>query len=85
MCFSQSACASHEVIVTRASQFQKLIAANDKRFDLFVIGSDGRLQRLDDDLCGQTLPGASSARSPETSTADETMQPNGHSAGLRFL
>ncbi len=36
---------------------QKLVAAHDKHFDLFVIGGGGRLQRLHDELRGQSLPG----------------------------
>lgn len=36
---------------------QKLVAAHDKHLDLFVIGGGGRLQRLHDDLQGQSLPG----------------------------
>jgi hypothetical protein len=36
---------------------QKLLAANDKHFDLFVIGGGGRLQPLRDSLHHQKLPG----------------------------
>jgi hypothetical protein len=37
---------------------RKLIAANDKRFDLFVIGGGGRLRTLHEGLTFQDLPGS---------------------------
>ncbi len=50
-------CVQYERTCGEILKSQKLTAANDKRFDLFVIGGGGRLRPLQDALCNRSLPG----------------------------
>jgi hypothetical protein len=50
-------CVQYERTCWEILKSQKLTAASDKRFDLFVIGGGGRLHPLQDALCGRSLPG----------------------------
>ena len=50
-------CVQYERTCHEIVKFHKLAAANDKRFDLFVIGGGGRLRPLQDALRGRPLPG----------------------------
>jgi hypothetical protein len=50
-------CTQYERTCWEILKGHKLIAANDKRFDLFVIGGGGRLRPLQHALRGRPLPG----------------------------
>jgi hypothetical protein len=52
-----SICGQYDRTCCNVLQGRKLIAANDKRFDLFIIGGGGRLRPLHDALCRHPLRG----------------------------
>jgi len=53
----QTICKQYEHTCCEILRSRKLVAAHNKRFDLFIIGGSGRLPPLQQALCGHVLPG----------------------------